>query len=241
MKTHSTNCIAIIPARGGSKGIPGKNLRIVGGAPLIAHAIRAARGAKSVSRVVVSTDSAAIAAAARAESAEVIRRPPSISGDTASSESALLHVLKRLATKEGYHPDTVVFMQCTSPLTLPEDIDATVAALNSRKADSAFTATTFHGFVWSKTTRGEAIGVNHDKANRPRRQDRKPEYLENGAVYAMRTDGFLASKHRFFGRTVLSIMPPERTLDIDNFDDLERADELLRCRVSGKRKTRKGR
>ena len=92
---------AIIPARGGSKGIPGKNLRPVAGAPLVAHAIRAARGAPSVDRVIVSTDADAIAAAARAAGAEVVRRPADISGDTASSESALLHALEFLAATEG--------------------------------------------------------------------------------------------------------------------------------------------
>lgn len=227
---NKLDCLAVIPARGGSKGIPGKNLRPVAGAPLVAHAIRAARGAKRVTRVVVSTDDSAIAAAARAEGAEVVRRPAAISGDTASSESALLHALEHLAAREGYRPDLLVFLQCTSPLTLPEDVDAAVAALRRQRADSAFTASPFHGFVWRTVPDGGAVGVNHDKTNRPRRQDREPEYLENGAVYVMKTGPFLAVQHRFFGKTVIVPMPPERALDIDEPADLARADEILRAR-----------
>ena len=220
-------CVAIIPARGGSKGIPGKNLRPVAGVPLVAHVLRAARGAKHVSRVVVSTDDDAIAAAARAEGADVVRRPAEISGDTASSESALLHALAVLAATEGYRPELLVFMQCTSPLTLPEDVDAAVEALVQKQADTAFTVAPFHGFIWAETPSGESIGLNHDKSNRPRRQDRKPEYLENGAVYVMKVAPFLEKKHRFFGKTVMSVMPEERTLDIDEPADLERAGQQL--------------
>lgn len=240
MKTNRANCIAIIPARGGSKGIPGKNLRVVGDAPLIAHAIRTAQRATNIARVIVTTDSAAIARVAKNEGADVVKRPASISGDTASSESALLHVLKRLAAKNEPLPEITVFLQCTSPLTLPQDVDAVVSALRTEKADSAFTATAFHGFVWKRNAAGDAIGVNHDKKNRPRRQDRDKEYVENGAVYAMRTAGFLDARHRFFGRTVISVMPAERSLDIDELSDLEQADAALRQRASTQRHNKRG-
>jgi len=223
---------AIIPARGGSKGIPGKNLRPVAGAPLVAHAIRAACGARSVDRVIVSTDDDAIAAAARGAGAEVVRRTADISGDTASSESALLHALEFLAAAEGRRPELLVFMQCTAPLTLPEDVEAAVRALRENGADTAFTVAPFHGFVWRAAPDGSAVGVNHDKAVRPRRQDRAPEYLENGAVYVMKAAAFLENKHRFFGKTVLSVMPEERTLDVDEPADLEKAAEILARRAA---------
>ena len=229
---ESNEVWAIIPARGGSKGIPGKNLRPVAGAPLVAHAIRAARGAPSVDRVIVSTDDDAIAAAARAAGAEVVRRPADISGDTASSESALLHALEFLAATDGRRPELLVFMQCTAPLTLPEDVDAAVAALRAQGADTAFTVAPFHGFVWRAAPDGSAVGVNHDKAVRPRRQDRAPEYLENGAVYVMKAAAFLEKKHRFFGKTVLAVMPAERTLDVDEPADLEKAAEILARRAA---------
>ena len=126
---RTMHVIALIPARGGSKGIPRKNLQSLAGKPLIAHTIEHARQARSVGRVVVSTDDAEIAAVSKQYGAEVVWRPAAISGDTASSESALLHALEYLQQTEGYESDLLVFLQCTSPLTLPEDIDGTVQAL----------------------------------------------------------------------------------------------------------------
>lgn len=224
------SCLAIIPARGGSKGIPDKNIRLVAGAPLIAHVIRAAKKSVHITRVVVSTDSEAIAAVARAEGAEVVERPAEISGDTASSESALLHALHHLDATEHYRPKLLVFLQCTSPLSLPEDIDAAIETLRREGADSVLTATSFHGFIWRKDFNGNAIGVNHDKHTRPRRQDREPEFQENGAIYVMNATGFCEKQHRFFGRTAISLMPIERSLDIDSLEDLATAERLLSAR-----------
>lgn len=140
--------LAIIPARGGSKGIPGKNLRPVGGRPLVEHVIKAAREARRVGRVVVSTDAPDIGAVAMAAGAEVVWRPADISGDLASSEAALLHVLDTLRETESFVPDVVVFLQCTSPLTQPEDIDATIEAMEREAADCALTVAPFHHFLW---------------------------------------------------------------------------------------------
>jgi YrbI family 3-deoxy-D-manno-octulosonate 8-phosphate phosphatase len=221
------NVLCVIPARGGSKGIPRKNVAMVAGKPLIAWTIEAALGAQAIQRVVVSTDDREIGDVAVRHGTEVVMRPADISGDTASSESALLHALAFLDAEEGYKPDLVVFMQCTSPLTLPEDIDSAVELLVQNQADAVFTAMPFHGFIWKKTSSGDAAGINHDKCIRPRRQDREPEYLENGAVYVMRTEGFIAHKHRFFGKVLVAEMPESRTLDIDEPADLVRAEERL--------------
>src|SRR6185312_10262279 len=122
-------CCAVIPARGGSKGIPGKNLKRIAGQPLIALSIQAAKRAKRVQRVIVSTDDPAIAEVAREHGAEVMVRPAELSTDAASSESALLHVLEQLERTENYKPQLLVFLQCTSPLTEPEDIDGSVELL----------------------------------------------------------------------------------------------------------------
>ena len=124
--------LAIIPARGGSKGIPRKNVRPLLGRPLLAHSIEHARQAPSVTRVVVSTDDAEIAAVARRFGAEVVDRPAEISGDAASSESALLHVLDHLRDAEGYEPDLVVFLQATSPLRRPGDVQGAIETLDAR-------------------------------------------------------------------------------------------------------------
>jgi N-acylneuraminate cytidylyltransferase len=218
--------LAIIPARGGSKGIPRKNVRLLAGTPLIAYTIQQALRSRFVNRLVVSTDDAEIAAVAQQYGAEVVWRPAEISGDTASSESALLHVLETLQAQEGYQPDILVFLQCTSPLTLAEDIDGTVQALLDQDADSALAVIPFHYFLWRQTGE-DAIGINHDKSVRPLRQQREPQYLETGAVYVMRAAGFLQKQHRFFGKTAMYVMPAERRLEIDDPVDFEVAVVLM--------------
>jgi CMP-N-acetylneuraminic acid synthetase len=222
------NILAIIPARGKSKGIPQKNLQILAGHPLIAWSIKAAKESMYINRIVVSTDDQSIADTARYYGSEVVMRPDEISGDEATSESALLHVLEVLFDREGYRPDFIVFLQCTSPLTITEDVDNCITTLLNENGDTATTVTDFHYFLWRKTSDGNAEGINHDKKVRERRQDRTPQYLETGAVYVMKTEGFLEYKHRFFGKTVLSLMPSARVLEIDTPSDLRIADERLK-------------
>jgi len=219
--------IAIIPARGGSKGIPKKNIQLLAGKPLISYTIDTAWHSEKITRVIVSTDDHEIAAVSKQYGAEVVWRPANISGDTASSEAALLHVLEHLKTTEYYQPDLIIFLQCTSPLTTHEDIDGTIQVLLDEDADSAFTATPFHYFLWRKDQTGEAIAINHNKRRRPMRQEGEPQYIETGAVYAMRTEGFLKAKHRFFGKTVMHITPPERHWEIDEPIDFRVAEVLM--------------
>lgn len=219
--------LAIIPARGGSKGIPQKNIRLLADYPLISYTINQAKRSKWISRLVVSTDDKEIADISSQYNAEIVMRPPEISGDLASSESALLHVVETLKAEEGYFPDLLVFLQCTSPLTLVKDIDGTIQSLIKADADTAFSAVPFHYFVWRKGSNGCAEGINHDKSVRLLRQEREDQYLETGAVYVMKTDGFLKSKHRFFGKTILYEMPAERCFEIDDPVDLEIAEKLL--------------
>ena len=219
--------IAVIPARGGSKGIPRKNVRLLAGKPLVAHAIECCLETKTVNRVVVSTDDAEIEAVAERYGAEVVRRPQEISGDAVPSEAAVLHALQML-TDEHLIPDIVLLVQCTSPLTLPEDVDGTVNALLAENADSALAVTPFHGFLWRPDQQAGAVGINHDRSVRLRRQELPPQYLETGAVYAMRTKGFLKAQHRFFGKVALYIMPKERCLEIDEPHDLVLAEILIR-------------
>ncbi|MBA7709847.1 hypothetical protein ES703_118773 [subsurface metagenome] len=178
-------------------------------------------------RVVVSTDDPEIAAVSAQYGAEVVWRPAEISGDTASSESALLHALEHLERTERYKPDLVVFLQCTSPLTLPKDIDATVQALLDEDADSALAVTPFHYFLWQRDNRGDGVGINHDERVRLLRQEREPQFLETGAVYVMRAQGFREAEHRFFGKTAMYVMPGERWLEIDEPIDFRIAEVLM--------------
>jgi N-acylneuraminate cytidylyltransferase len=223
--------LAIIPARGGSRGIPRKNVLPLAGKPLIAYTIENARHAATVSRVVVSTDDPEIGAVSLHFGAEVVWRPAEISGDQASSEAALLYTLDSLKEIEGYQPDLVVFLQCTSPLTLPEDIDAAVQVLRDENADCALTVTPFYHFLWRRDDNGSAVGINHNILERPMRQERESQFLETGAVYVMRTQGFHAAKHRFFGKTAMSVMPPERSIEIDEPKDFIIAAGLMRERL----------
>jgi YrbI family 3-deoxy-D-manno-octulosonate 8-phosphate phosphatase len=214
--------LAVIPARGGSKGVPGKNLAPVGGIPLVTRAIQACLDA-GISEVAVSTDDDRISEVAAAAGAIVIRRPAELANDTASSEAALRHALsERFGDQEP--AEVLVFVQCTSPFITASDIEQVVEAVVSGGADSAFTAAPFHGFIWRQDD--SAYGVNHEHTSRPRRQDRPVEYLETGAAYAMRTAGFLAAGHRFFGVVRAVPTDPERVLEIDDPADLARARAL---------------
>jgi len=221
--------VAVIPARAGSKGIPGKNLRQVGGRSLVRRAVESARAARLVDAVVVSTDEGprgdAIAAEATAAGARVVRRPAELAGDEASSESALLHALDALRAADE-EPEVLVFLQATSPFIDPADLDDAVARVRAG-ADSVFAATPSHAFLWRTDGSGRAVAVNHDAATRPRRQDREPEYRETGAFTVLRVAGFRAHRHRFFGRVEIALVDQRFAIDIDEPADLALADALV--------------
>ena len=207
--------LALIPARGGSKGIPGKNLQEVGGVPLVCRSIQAAQASNAVGRVMVSTDDDAIAAAADAEGAGVIRRPAAIAGDTASSESALLHALE-LLEQQGPLETELVFLQCTSPFTTGDQIDAVLSALQAENCNSSFAVSPWHGFLW----RADGRGINHDPAQpRQRRQDLEPAFLETGAIYAMNVAAFRRCGSRFCPPTS-PVMLEQAGPEIDTPEDL---------------------
>ncbi|MEU2022884.1 acylneuraminate cytidylyltransferase [Streptomyces sp. NPDC016469] len=228
--------LAVIPARGGSKGVPAKNLARVGGVPLVARAVNACLASGEVTDVVVTTDAPAVAEAARAaaealgESGRLhcVQRPEEIAGDTATSEAAVLHALDAYEALRGRTADVVLLVQCTSPFVTREDIDGVAAAVAREGADTAVTVAPFHGFLWRDGTAVEDhnYGVNHDKRVRPRRQDRPEDLLETGAAYAMDAAGFRAHHHRFFGHTALVRTDPARVLEIDDPHDLARARAL---------------
>ncbi|MFE1028713.1 cytidylyltransferase domain-containing protein [Streptomyces sp. NPDC058818] len=223
--------LAVIPARGGSKGVPAKNLAPVGGVPLVARAVRECRATRLVTDVVVSTDDQTIATAAREAGAEVVLRPAAIAGDTATSEAAVLHAMDAHEALHGSAVDVVLLVQCTSPFIVREDIDGVAGAVAEGGADTAVTVAPFHGFVWRDGAdegegEGGGYGVNHDKSYRPRRQDRPQDLLETGAAYAMAAPGFRKHQHRFFGRTELVRTDPARVLEIDDPHDLARARAL---------------
>lgn len=234
--TPQPTVLAVIPARGGSKGVPAKNLAQVGGVPLVVRAVRACLSSSEVTDVVVTTDAPAVAEAARAAGEALgastrlhcVRRPAAIAGDTATSEAAVLHAMDRYEEEHGKAVDVVLLVQCTSPFIAREDIDGVAAAVAREGADTAVTVAPFHGFLWrdGSAVEDHNYGVNHDKAHRPRRQDRPEDLLETGAAYAMDATGFRTHRHRFFGHTALVRTDPARVLEIDDPHDLARARAL---------------
>ena len=223
--------VAIIPARGGSKGVPGKNLRPVGGVPLVARAIRSCRAAGRIDAVYVTTDDVAIAEVARRAGAEVIERPTELAGDSATSEAALTHAIGWITAHHG-RPEVFAFVQCTSPFIDPDDLDRAVEMITADRADSVLSAIETYEFLWrdadASTGPGSAamIGQNHDASHRPLRQQRRPDFRETGAFYVMRTDGFLTHQHRFFGRTGVVNVSEFGSLEIDTVEELHLADAI---------------
>lgn len=218
--------VVVIPARGGSKGVPMKNLRPVAGRSLVARAVDAATAASLVTDVIVSTDHPGIAREAVAAGARIVERPDELSGDTASSESAVLHTLDTLAANGVSEPVVTVLLQCTSPFISPEDLDEAVRRVLSGTADVSFSAVEDHGFLWTRDGGGRVIAVGHEAGHRPRRQDRAPQFRETGAFYAMRTSGLRASRHRFFGDIDILEVPAWTAPEIDSLEDLRAVSEL---------------
>lgn len=213
--TRNDDVLVVIPARGGSKAIPLKNLRPVGGRSLLARGIEAARAAPSVTDVVVSTDHAQIRDEAHAHGIRVIDRPAVLASDHATSESTVLHALEAVESQ----PAVVVLLQCTSPFIDPAHLEAAIRTVLDGRADVCFSVTEDHSFLWA-APRGAVRAVGHAVDVRPRRQDREPQYRETGAFYALRAEGFREAGHRFFGSLAFQVVPPSDALEIDSFEDL---------------------
>lgn len=218
--------LAIIPARGGSKGMPRKNVKPLAGTPLIVHTIQHALQAPSVTRTLVSTDDPEIGVVSRAAGAEVLERPAEISGDMASSESALRHALDRLEETEGYQPDAVVFLQCTSPIRTAGDVEEAIALWRTRGADSLVSVTPWHGLNWIEEN-GEARSVTFDYRQRPRRQDMREEFRENGSIFIFTPALLRETGNRLGGQIVLYTMDPLTAVETDTPDGFVLSEGIL--------------
>lgn len=224
--------IAIIPARGGSRGVPYKNLRPLVGKPLIAHSILHAQDARLVDRVYVSTNDSEIAAVSQDYGVSVICRPDELADDTASSESALIHALSEIE-KTDVSPDIVVFLQCTSPVRTGVDIDQAIAQFQAENADSLLSVSPSHKFFW-KQVDGVAQPINYDYLHRPRRQDMKPQFVENGSIYIFKPWVLKDLGNRLGGKISLFLMSEAAAWEIDSFTDFKVAESLLSRQTSSK-------
>jgi N-acylneuraminate cytidylyltransferase/CMP-N,N'-diacetyllegionaminic acid synthase len=227
---ENARIVAVIPARGGSKALPGKNVRPLGGRPLITWTIDAARGCPAVDRIVVSTDDEVIAAAARAAGASVpFLRPAELATDTARSIDVVLHALDRLAA-DGEPFDVVVLLQPTSPLRTAADVGAALDLLFGRKAQAVVSVCeTEHHPWWSNTLPpdGSLAWFLRPEVLNANRQQLPVFYRLNGAVYAGRCD-YVRAQGGFFGPDTLAYkMPRERSVDIDTLLDFKLAELLL--------------
>ncbi len=214
-----TEIIAIIPARGGSKGIPDKNIMDFCGKPLLAWSILQARQAKTVNAVYVTSDDEAILKVAEDYGATPLRRPDALSTDTATSEAALLHAIDHIEKERAAKIDLVVFLQATSPLRTSEDIDGGVQKLIDENADSLFSSGRLEDFfIWQETEEG-LKSLNFDYSRRLRRQDVKPQYVENGSIYLFKPHVLRATNNRLGGRIGTYEMDFWKTWEIDSMED----------------------
>lgn len=219
--------LAVIPARGGSKGLPGKNILPVGGKPLISYTIDAARSSPSIDRLILSSDDQAIMDAAREWGCEVpFRRPGALATDTATTIDVILHALDELP---GY--EVVVVLQPTSPLRTGHDIDEACRVFLESGAPACVSVSPVEQSPYWMYTVGERNRLQPVVPQRPastRRQDLPTVYAPNGAVY-IADAGWLREERAFItDETVPYVMPAARSIDIDNAEDLE----AFRARLS---------
>lgn len=222
------NIIAIILARGGSKGIPGKNIIDFCGKPLIVWTIEQLKQSRGINSIWVSSDSEKILSVSKACGAEIIHRPAEISSDTATSESGWLHALDYIENKVGC-VDIVVAPQVTSPLREPADIERGLSNFQEQKCDSMFSCSVVKGlFFWERTLDGTLKSINYDYKNRKRRQDIFKQYIENGSFYLFKPWVLREYNNRFGGKIGMTEMEFWKMFQIDSMEDLRMCEALMK-------------
>ena len=221
------NILCVIPVRGGSKGVPGKNSRLVAGKPLLSWTIEQAVAADADLDVVVSTDDPGLAALARAAGADVpFLRPAELAQDDTPTEPVVLHAIAHRAAA-GRRPDAVMLLQATSPVRLGDSLDRAVGQFVETGVDSLVGVVAQTPFLWRL---GEQAVAAYDIGARPRRQDLRPDdcfYRETGSLYLTRTEIYEHAHNRIGGRTGLFVMDAAEGVDIDTITDLRIAEQLL--------------
>jgi CMP-N,N'-diacetyllegionaminic acid synthase len=222
--------LGLIPARGGSKGVPRKNIRLVAGKPLIAYSIEAALQSRCLNPVIVSTDDEEIAQVSSSFGAEILMRPPELAGDETPMIAVVRHVIEQLEQQRRMQIDYCVLLQPTAPMRTAQDIQATVDILKNTGADSVVSVYKVGDHHPSRMYRIEdekLIPLQSEPPSRLR-QSLSPVYHRNGAVYAFQRN-LLEQADTLIGADARPyIMPEERSVNIDNEIDLLMADLLLK-------------
>lgn len=220
--------LAIIPARGGSKRIPGKNIKLLAGKPLIAYTIESATKSKLIDKVVVSTDDPRIAEVSKKYGAEIIERPAELAQDETPTLPVMIHVLDVLEEKQQYRPDFIILLQPTCPLRNEEDIN-NVIRLMIRGADSAqtFCKAVQHPAYMVTIKNGTATPIDK-KGYATRSQDLPEVYAKNGAVYGVTYDLLMNKKTLYGKNNKAAIMPIERSVEIDELSEFKLAEFYLK-------------
>lgn len=215
--------LVIIPARGGSKGVPQKNIKLLGGKPLIAHAIDCALGSKKATKVVVSTDDDAIASAANQYPIEVIKRPSELAEDDSNVVTAVTYTYDYL--KEDF--DVIVLLQPTAPLRTSADLDAVIDLLEKNKnADGVISVVPMddvHPARMYDLNETQHLVPLIENGETLRRQDLKPVYYRNGCFYAVRTKAFYEQQSFMVAHKLAFVMNPNWLINIDNQRDFQLA------------------
>jgi len=223
--------VAVVPARGGSKGIPGKNLANVAGLPLIAWTLLAASNADLPIRLIVTTDSQDIADVAKGYGSEVIRRPQHLALDESPTEPAIVHALRESRVSDEA---SLLLLQPTSPIRNSGSIDRAHATFVESGRDTLVAVVEEAIFDWSGPP--EDPHPHYNTNMRPRRQDFRPEevvYRETGSIYISRVAPFIQAGNRIHGSTTLFVMAKSESIDIDDSHDLVIADAVLRHDLAG--------
>jgi CMP-N,N'-diacetyllegionaminic acid synthase len=224
---------AVITARGGSKRLPGKNLRMLGGIPLIAHTIRAAKGARGVATCAVTTDDDEIARVAQAEGAQIVRRPAALATDASSSADAVAHALDELERGGGL-TDLFVLLQPTSPLRSARHIEEAVALFSRGGCESLVSVTPAEHHphkMLGLDKDGFLVPLNDDGAPESPQQLLPPAFRPNGAIYLLGVDTFRRTQAFIVPRAMPYIMDGESSIDIDSALDFELAEAVLARRA----------
>lgn len=216
--------IAVIPARGGSKGLRRKNIQPVAGKPLVAHSVAHALAVREIDLVVVSSDDAAILRAGKKAGAEAVLRPKNLASDTARTEDALLHALDAVEKAHGRF-DFVITLEPTHPFRRPETIRQAIALVSSGRYDSCMTLTEDRTDFWRRA----AGTFRRLFPNAPRRrQDREPLYKENSLVYVTSTAALRRRRFVIGARPGFLVTPEAESLDIHTQADLDLAEAMAR-------------